>query len=48
MAIEFLEAVSAGVSIHSMVSHRFRLDQANDALATTARWESAKSVIVPG
>jgi threonine dehydrogenase-like Zn-dependent dehydrogenase len=30
-----------------MVSHRFRLEEANEALATTAAWKSAKSVLVP-
>jgi hypothetical protein len=31
-----------------MVSHRFTLAEANEALATTARWEALKSVLVPG
>jgi hypothetical protein len=30
-----------------MVTHRFPLEQANEALAATASWRSAKSVIVP-
>jgi hypothetical protein len=30
-----------------MVSHRFPLEKANEALATSAAWQSAKSVIVP-
>ena len=31
----------------SMVTHRFPLARANEALMAAARWESAKSVIVP-
>jgi threonine dehydrogenase-like Zn-dependent dehydrogenase len=46
-AIEFLRARQREFPFHSMVTHRFSLEQANEALATTARWESAKSVLVP-
>lgn len=46
-AIDFLRAHRNDFPFHTMVTHRFTLDQANEALATTARWESAKSVIVP-
>jgi hypothetical protein len=31
-----------------MVTHRFTIEQADEALRTTAKWQSAKSVIVPG
>ena len=48
MAIEFLRQHRREFPFDSTVSHRFPLDQANEALATTARWQSAKSVIVPG
>lgn len=48
MAIDFLRKFRREFPFDSMVSHRFSLDQANEALATTARWQSAKSVIVPG
>jgi threonine dehydrogenase-like Zn-dependent dehydrogenase len=47
-AIDFLRTHQKEFPFHTMVTHRFPLDQANEALATTARWESAKSVIVPG
>jgi threonine dehydrogenase-like Zn-dependent dehydrogenase len=47
MAIDFLRTHQKEFPFHTMVTHRFGLDQANEALATTARWESAKSVIVP-
>src|SRR6186997_1962507 len=48
VALEFLRAHQREFPFASMVSHRFPLVEANEALATTARWESAKSVIVPG
>jgi len=46
-AIEFLRANQSEFPFHQMVTHRFQLANANEALATTARWESAKSVLVP-
>jgi threonine dehydrogenase-like Zn-dependent dehydrogenase len=46
-AIEFLRAHQDAFPFGSMVTHRFALEQANEALTTTAHWQSAKSVIVP-
>jgi threonine dehydrogenase-like Zn-dependent dehydrogenase len=46
-AIDFLRNNRERFPFHELVSHRFRLEQANEALQTTARWEAAKSVIVP-
>jgi 5-exo-hydroxycamphor dehydrogenase len=46
-AIEFLGARRQEFPFAAMVTHRFPLIDANDALATTARLDSAKSVIVP-
>ncbi len=46
-AIEFLRMNQQRFPFHEMVSHRFTLDRANEALAMTANWESAKSVLVP-
>jgi Zn-dependent alcohol dehydrogenase len=46
-AIDFLRAHREEFPFHKMVTHRFKLEQANEALNTTANWESAKSVIVP-
>ena len=46
-AIEFLRANRQRFPFHEMVTHRFGLEQANEALQTTAQWQSAKSVIVP-
>lgn len=46
-ALEFLERNQARFPFDRMVTHRFGLDQVDEALATTAQWHSAKSVIVP-
>jgi len=46
-AIDFLRGNRERYPFHELVSHRFKLEQANEALQTTARWEAAKSVIVP-
>ncbi|MDQ3623528.1 MAG: zinc-binding dehydrogenase [Verrucomicrobiota bacterium] len=46
-AIEFLRANQERFPFHEMVSDRFTLDHANEALALTASWQSAKSVFVP-
>ena len=46
-ALEFLRAHRADFPFDAMVTHRFGLEQANEALAATAGWQSAKSVIVP-
>ncbi|MBI1839821.1 MAG: zinc-binding dehydrogenase [Verrucomicrobia bacterium] len=47
-AIDFLSRNADRFPFASMVTHRFSLDQANEALQTTAAWRAAKSVIVPG
>ena len=47
-AIDFLRVNQERFPFAQMVSHRFTLAQANEALLTTARWEALKSVIVPG
>ncbi|HTG43306.1 MAG TPA: zinc-binding dehydrogenase [Verrucomicrobiae bacterium] len=46
-ALEFLRARQQQFPFDSMVTHRFPLERANEALETTASWISAKSVIVP-
>lgn len=46
-AIGLLRTRHAEFPFGAMVTHRFSLEQANEALRTTANWESAKSVIVP-
>ncbi len=45
--IDFLAANRERFPFHEMVTHRFKLEEANEALQTTADWLSAKSVIVP-
>jgi threonine dehydrogenase-like Zn-dependent dehydrogenase len=47
MAIDFLRRHQREFPFASMVTHRFSLEKANEALATTEQWQSAKSVIVP-
>lgn len=46
-ALEFLRTHQQEFPFDSMVTHRFPLEQANDAIETTANWISSKSVIVP-
>ena len=46
-AIEFLRTTQKQFPFAEMVTHRFPLEKANEALNTTANWQSAKSVIVP-
>ena len=46
-ALQFLLRCGREFPFESMVTHRFPLEKANEALATTAKWQSAKSVIVP-
>ena len=46
-AIEFLRRHQSEFPFHEMVTHRFTIEQADEALQTTAKWQSAKSVIVP-
>jgi threonine dehydrogenase-like Zn-dependent dehydrogenase len=46
-ALEFLRARRREFPFEAMVTHRFPLAQANEALAATAQWQSAKSVLVP-
>jgi threonine dehydrogenase-like Zn-dependent dehydrogenase len=47
-ALEFLRRYRKEFPFEKMVSHRFSLEQANEALQTTASWQASKSVIVPG
>lgn len=46
-ALEFMRTTQREYPFADMVSHRFTLDQANEALAATASWAAAKSVLVP-
>jgi len=46
-ALGFLRAQRERFPFHEMVTHRFPLEQANEALALMANWQASKSVIVP-
>lgn len=46
-AIEFLKRQDGRFPFDRLITHRFPLDRANEALLTTAQWVSGKSVIVP-
>jgi threonine dehydrogenase-like Zn-dependent dehydrogenase len=47
LALEFLRTTHQQFPFAAMVTHRFPLEQASQALTTTALWQSAKSVILP-
>ena len=47
LALDFLSTCRDQFPFHTMVTHRFSLEQSNEALQTTARWDSAKSVLIP-
>lgn len=47
IAIEFLRKQGKRFPFEQLISHRFSLDQASEALQTTAAWSSRKCVIVP-
>ncbi len=46
-ALEFLERKGSQFSFEELVTHRFPLDRVTEAIETTAKWRSTKSVIVP-
>jgi threonine dehydrogenase-like Zn-dependent dehydrogenase len=46
-AIEFLRSTHNQFPFRDMITHRFDLNHCNEALATTASWQCAKSVIIP-
>ncbi len=46
-AIEFLARYPEAYPFASMVTHRFGLEQANEALQLVARWETGKCVFTP-
>ncbi len=47
MALEFLRTQGERFPFEQLISHRFPLECAFEALQTTAQWASRKSVIVP-
>jgi threonine dehydrogenase-like Zn-dependent dehydrogenase len=48
MALEFLRRAGDRFPFDRLISHRFPLERAAEALEATARWTSIKSAIVPG
>jgi threonine dehydrogenase-like Zn-dependent dehydrogenase len=46
-ALEFLRTKGQQFPFENLVTHRFPLENVTEALETTARWRSTKSVIVP-
>ncbi|HUN81474.1 MAG TPA: zinc-binding dehydrogenase [Phycisphaerae bacterium] len=46
-AIEFLRARRDRFPFHELITHRFGLDQVNEALETVANWRTGKAVICP-
>jgi threonine dehydrogenase-like Zn-dependent dehydrogenase len=46
-AIEFLRSTAKQFPFASMVTHRFNVEQANDALQLTGSLQAAKCVITP-
>jgi threonine dehydrogenase-like Zn-dependent dehydrogenase len=47
-ALEFLRGTQKQFPFGAMVTHRFPLECAHEALMAAANWQSSKSVIVPG
>ncbi|MFO0974279.1 MAG: zinc-binding dehydrogenase [Phycisphaerae bacterium] len=46
-ALEFLRTRRDRYPFHEVITHRFRLDQVNEALAAVERWQTGKAVILP-
>jgi L-iditol 2-dehydrogenase len=46
-ALDFLRAKGQYFPFEKLVTHRFPLDRVMEAIQTTARWQSTKSVVVP-
>ena len=47
LAIEFLKSQGECFAFDRLVSHRYPLDGAFEAVQTTSRWASSKSVVIP-
>lgn len=46
-ALELLRTRRERYPFHELITHRFGLDQVNEALAAVGRWQTGKAVIVP-
>ncbi|RMF86120.1 MAG: alcohol dehydrogenase [Planctomycetota bacterium] len=47
VALEFLRTRRNQYPFHELITHRFALDQANEALAAVGDWSTGKAVILP-
>lgn len=47
VALEFLRTRRDRYPFHELITHRYRIDQANEALQAVASWQTGKAVIVP-
>jgi len=47
VALEFLRTRREQYPFHELITHRYGLDQVNEALAAVARWETGKAVVLP-
>ena len=46
-ALEFLRVRADRFPFHELITHRFALDQVNEALDKVAKWETGKAVVLP-
>jgi threonine dehydrogenase-like Zn-dependent dehydrogenase len=46
-ALQLLRTRAARYPFAELISHRYRLDQVNDALSAISRWETSKAAVVP-
>lgn len=47
VALEFLRTRREQYPFHELITHRFRLDQVNEALQAVANWQTGKAVVTP-
>jgi threonine dehydrogenase-like Zn-dependent dehydrogenase len=47
-ALEFLAARKERFPFHELITHRFKLEQVNEALVEVENWRTGKAVILPG
>lgn len=47
VALDFLRSRREQYPFHELITHRFRLDQVNEALQAVARWQTGKAVVTP-
>lgn len=47
IALEFLRTRRDRYPFHELITHRFNLNQANEALAAVANWQTGKAVLTP-